>query len=384
MHIAFLTPEYPHPITSPSGGLGTSIKNVAEELVAMNIDVSVLVYGQEREEKIQEEGVYIYLIQKKEYLFGGWYFYRKYLENRLNTFIAEQKVDLVEAPDWTGITAFINLKCPIVIRLNGSDAYFCYLEKRKQKFKNRFFEKKALSSADEIISVSEFTGNLTLKIFNLNRSYEVIPNSIQVDKFRAEKDFKPGRILYFGTLIRKKGIIELAEIFNKIVEKNPEAELVLAGRDVVDIKEKVSTFELFKRNLSSSAISRIKYLGSLPYESIKNEIEKANVIILPSFAEALPMTWIEAMAMKKALVTSNVGWANEVIINGESGYTVNPKDHKEFATKVSLILDDNMLCVDMGEKARKRVEENFSSTIVANRNIEFYNKVISRCHRLKN
>jgi len=58
-------------------------------------------------------------------------------------------------PDWTGISAFMNLKCPIVIKCHGSDTYFCALEKRKQKFKNYFLEKKALKSADYILSVSK-------------------------------------------------------------------------------------------------------------------------------------------------------------------------------------------------------------------------------------
>ena len=46
MHIAFLTPEYPHVKTGTAGGIGTSIKNLAESLVALGHTVRILVYGQ--------------------------------------------------------------------------------------------------------------------------------------------------------------------------------------------------------------------------------------------------------------------------------------------------------------------------------------------------
>ena len=112
--------------------------------------------------------------------------------------------------------------------MNGSDAYFCALESRKQKFKNRFFENSALRSADVLVSVSRFTAEKTREIFRLKDNIEVIPNSIETDKFSgAEEVAIKNRVLYFGTLIRKKGVLELAEIFNEVIYGNSEAELFL-------------------------------------------------------------------------------------------------------------------------------------------------------------
>jgi hypothetical protein len=65
-----------------------------------------------------------------------WYQYRKFLQQYLNRVIAADKIDLIEAPDWTGITAFMKINAPLVVRFHGSDAYFCHLEHRKQKMKN--------------------------------------------------------------------------------------------------------------------------------------------------------------------------------------------------------------------------------------------------------
>ena len=108
------------------------------------------------------------------------------------------------------------------------------------------------------------------------------------------------------------------------------------------------------------------------------QIATANVVVLPSFAEALPMTWLEAMAMEKALVTSDVGWAKEVMVNGLTGFTVDPKDHQEYAGKVLKLLNDPALALKMGKAAREQVVAKFSSEVVVGRNIGFYEGILER------
>src|SRR5690606_34870048 len=129
----------------------------------------------------------------------------------------------IEAPDWTGITAFMSLKCPLIIRFNGSDSYFCRLENRPQKKKNFWFEKLALKGADHLLSVSKFTAEQTALIFDIKRKITVIPNSVDITYFNLKnRDIEPNTILYFGTIIRKKGVLELAAIFNIIIKEKPE------------------------------------------------------------------------------------------------------------------------------------------------------------------
>jgi len=88
------------------------------------------------------------------------------------------------------------------------------------------------------------------------------------------------------------------------------------------------------------------------------------------------MTWLEAMAMEKALVTSELGWAKEVMIDGLTGFTVDPKNHQEYAGKVLQLLDDPVLAEKMGKAARERVVAKFSTGVVE-RNIGFYERVVS-------
>lgn len=63
MKIAFLTPEFPHPKTGSSGGIGTSILNLSKGLVKDGHEVSVLVYGQDKDEVFIENGITYYRIK---------------------------------------------------------------------------------------------------------------------------------------------------------------------------------------------------------------------------------------------------------------------------------------------------------------------------------
>ena len=128
MHIAFLTPEYPHAKVKHSGGLGTSIKNLVVALVEKGISVTVFIYGQPQAAVFEENGVIFHLIVNKKYRFGKWFFYRKFIQNYVNSVIKKEKIDLVEAPDWTGVTAFMRFDVPLIIRFHGSDTYFCQIE----------------------------------------------------------------------------------------------------------------------------------------------------------------------------------------------------------------------------------------------------------------
>jgi glycosyltransferase involved in cell wall biosynthesis len=387
MKIAFLTPEYPHPKTGSSGGIGTSIKNLAIGLLAQGCSVRVLVYGQKEEGVFEDNGIVIQQIRNVKFKGLSWWLTRKKLERIINELYANKAIDLVEAPDWTGITSFVQpQKCPIVIRLNGSDTYFCHLDQRPVKWNNKFHERRALQKADGLLSVSQFTADLTNEVFGLHKEFTIIPNSIDVDLFDSNvngnsNDNSNGNgkdvILYFGSLIRKKGLLELPFVFNEVVQKNPEARLILIGKDVSDvITGNPSTWQMMQSQFTTEALRNTRYLGSVPYQEIKEHIKTASLCVFPTFAEALPVSWIEAMAMQKPIVASNIGWANEVIADGIEGFLVHPKDHKNYAERILELLANPKRQEDFGRAARKKVVEKFSIKVVAQQSVSFYNKVI--------
>jgi glycosyltransferase involved in cell wall biosynthesis len=397
--IAFLTPEYPHAKTGNSGGIGTSIKNLAVGLLAQGCEVRILVYGQTADAVFEDSGIVVQQIKNVKLKGLSWWLTRKKLERIINELYDTKEIDLVEAPDWTGITSFIKpKKCPVVIRLNGSDTYFCHLDQRPVKWVNKFHEKRALQNANGHISVSQFTANLTNQLFGLNKNFTIIPNAVDMSLFnnsvstetvpsepvlslprRQAGEVEAGvrGLLYFGTLIRKKGLLELPFIFNKVIAQHPTAQLMLVGRDASDIiSGNASTWAMMQELFSTKALNNVTYLGGVSYDEIKKHIEQATLCVFPTFAEALPVSWLEAMALQKPIVASNIGWATEIIEDGVDGFLVSPKDHKMYAAKIVALLEDPELQKQFGTAARKKVEQKFSMEIVARQSLAFYESLI--------
>ena len=380
MHIAFLTPEYPHSKIKHSGGLGTSIKNLVVALVEKGVKVTVFVYGQPKPEVFEENGVVFHLISNKKYRFFKWFFYRKHLQKYINSVIENEKIDLIEAPDWTGVTAFMNFTVPLVIRFHGSDTYFCHIEKRKQKFKNRLFETLAVRKAQGFIAPTKYAGEVSAALFGLHKEQvKTIHYGLDLTQFKNEhpERFEKGLILYIGTIIRKKGVLELPEIFNKVRNQLPEAKLVLIGGDSADIATgNKSTWELVQQQFHKKDLEHVSYLGKIPYIEVQDYIKKANVCVFPTYAETLGMVTIESMAMKKAVVNSNIGWAQELMEEGKSGFLVHPANHAAFAQKIATILSDAEFNAKMGNEARSYVEEYFDIHRKVTENINYYQHLI--------
>lgn len=381
MHIAFLTPEYPHPKVLHAAGLGTSVKNLVQSLVLNEVKVTVFIYGQPNAAVFEENGVIFHLIQDKKYAYLKWFWYRKYIEKYVSRVIKAKKIDLVEAPDWTGVTAFMSFNVPLVIRFHGSDTYFCHLEQRKQKWKNRLFETLAVRKAKAWIAPTKFAGELSATLFGLpKQKVKTISYGLDLSLFENEQPelFEEGLLLYIGTIIRKKGVFELPEIFKQVRAKFPAAKLVLIGGDSRDIQTgNLSTWELVKNQFDASNSEQVSYLGKIAYQEVQNYIKKAHVCIFPTYAETLGMVTIESMAMQKPVVNSNIGWANELMEDGVSGFLVHPANHSAYASKVLSLLQDKEKSKLMGLKARAFVVSKFDIQQIVLQNIMFYQKIIS-------
>lgn len=382
MKIGLITSEYPHPKVTHAAGIATSIKNLAITLVKKGVDVTVFVYHQKENKVLVEEGVEIHLIAKKTFKWFTWYRYRMLIQNYVNKIVKEKNIDLLEAPDWTGITALMRFKVPLVIRFHGSDAYFCKLDGRKQKFKNFIFERKALKMATAYIAPTTYAGEETQKLFNLDKNkIKTIHYGLQLEHFVNETPeiYNKNTILYIGTIIRKKGVLELAEIFNKVVEYNPKAQLILIGGDAPDIKTgSTSTYALVEKLFSKQAKEQANYLGKVPYSEVKQHIKKAHVCTFPSFAETLGMVTIESMALQKPVVNTSIGWAQELIDDQVNGYLVHPTNIETYAERIIKLLKDEALCLKIGKAARQKVESTFNIDNNADQNIAYYKALIQK------
>lgn len=391
MHIAFLTPEYPHARVATSAGIGTSIKNLIQGIKDVKgshtavsgreslqqTQFTIFIYGQKETSRWREDGINFHLIRHKQYRIGGFYRYRKHINSYVSRVVKEDGIDLIEAPEWTGITAFMRFSVPLVLRLHGSDTYFCDLEGRVQKKKNFFLEKKAIQQADAITSVSDFTAAQTARLFRYSKPMRVIHNAIDVHFFSPSNTSATSQsILYFGSIIRKKGVLDLATAFNNIATQNRNTQLIFLGKDVIDVKTGISTIKLIKERVGASALQQLRFVSQVPYQDVKKYISEATVVCLPSHAEAFPMTWLEAMAMEKPLVTSNIGWAPEIMVHEKTGLMVNPSKTKDLAKALAQLLTHPEKATRYGKYAREHLITHFGPKNIAEQNLEFYKKVM--------
>ena len=256
MHIAFLTSEYP-PL--PTGGIGTSIRNLSQALVAQGHRVTVLGWGHDAE--FEDHGVCIRFLGETSIPKMGWLLNRGHIQRELNHLVHDEGVDIVEAPDWCGLSAGLRPACPVVIRCHGSATYFAHLLKERVRPSVRWAEGLALQQADNVVAVSRFTAGITHRLFRLANPVGVLPNSIDIGQFNPadEDEIEEDTILYLGTLVRKKGVLDLSRIFSMVVEERPQARLWLVGRDAADKRTgSASTWALCRELLSPAARKRIE------------------------------------------------------------------------------------------------------------------------------
>ncbi|HEX8160367.1 MAG TPA: glycosyltransferase family 4 protein [Pyrinomonadaceae bacterium] len=374
MHVAFLTTEYP-PL--PSGGIGTSTRNLARALAARGDRATVLVAG--AGEAFDDGGVRVRFNGETNVPKVGWVWDARRAQRELNRMIRRDGVDVVEAHDWCGPSAGLRLDRPLSVRCHGAATYFAHLLDERVRPSVRWTETLALRQADDVVAVSRFTAEVTRRLFRLRPEVGVIPNGIDAAQFApAEREeVGPETILHFGTLARKKGVLDLCRIFSRVAERRPRARLLFVGRDAPDERTGArSTEALCRASLSTTARERVEFLGAQPHDRVQEHVRRAALCVFPSYAEAFPLAWLEAMACAKAVVAYDTGWAREVFVDGESGVLVPAGDAEEFARTVEELLSDEDARLRLGRAARARVLARFTSETVARQSVERYEQLL--------
>ena len=378
-HIAYITSEYPHPSTPPAGGIGSFIKMMATSLVKNGYQVTIFLCLSSSDRIWYDEDIRIVAIKGVSRSRFSPIKDRFKIRTRVKKHIVTDHIDLIEAPDWEGLHAFFNFKIPVVTRIHGSVTYFNHLQGISKPRLLYYLEKMAINRSRKVIAVSEFSGKLTESVFEFPcLNFEVVYNGIDIEAFNTlfQNATESQNILYFGTLVRKKGMMALAHIFNILHTINPNATLTLVGKDAVDFIEKKSTWEVMKSILTPSALQNVHYKGVVPYEEMSQMISQSAICVFPSFAEAFPISWLEAMAMEKPIVASSIGWANESIEDTKSGLLEYPDKYQAFAQKINRLLTDTSYALRLGRNAKQRVIDFFDQKKLVVQNINVYKNVI--------
>jgi glycosyltransferase involved in cell wall biosynthesis len=129
--------------------------------------------------------------------------------------------------------------------------------------------------------------------------------------------------------------------------------------------------------LSLRARARVEYLGVRPYAEVQDYVRQAAVCVFPSYAEAMPLSWLEAMACVKPVVAYDIGWASEVVAHERTGLLVPLGDVEKLSAAIVRLLCDGALRNHFGAAGRRQVEAKFSAQAVAKQSVAWYRNVIN-------
>ena len=162
------------------------------------------------------------------------------------------------------------------------------------------------------------------------------------------------RLVCVGRLNEQKGQLLLIEAANRLAGKGIEFELVLAGDGEMraDVEALIEKFGLSKH---------VRITGWISGEQVRNEILAARGLVLPSFAEGLPVVVMEAMALHRPVLTTYVAGIPELVTPGENGWLVPAGSLEDLASAMEDLLNcSSDELARMGEAAHRRALERHS------------------------
>ncbi len=376
MHIVYLTSEYPKTGLN-GGGIGSVVAFLGRQLVKRGHSISVVGINNMPEDSFENDnGVQVYRLARSTWKIGKFYDHTKRTLRKINKIAESEKVDIVEGSELNFAFFPKRTSYKKIIRLHGGHHFFAIELDKKPSLWKGFQEKKSFKKADGYIAVSDYVGSQTQKHLNLIFPYQTIHNSVDTEIFSPSDTSLVERntLLFVGTVCEKKGVRQLVQAFPLIRKQIPSVKLKIVGRDwkKPDGSSYISYLKLF---ISPADEDAIIIVGPVPHAHISKLMEQTDVCVFPSHMESMPIAWLEALAMGKKVVASNIGPGKEAIIQNQTGILVNPFKPNEIANgAIKILKDENADAI--GIAARKDVSIRFNVEKIIGENISYYMDII--------
>jgi glycosyltransferase involved in cell wall biosynthesis len=191
---------------------------------------------------------------------------------------------------------------------------------------------------------------------------------------RARYGLPPGAptAVFFGRLLRSKGLTDLVDAFAIVRERRPDARLVIAGPPPRRAEEGEVEAAVRARGLEDVVAVDARYL---PNEEVRPLMELASVVVLPYTSATQSGVLHVAYACGRPVVATRVGGLPEVVEEGRTGRLVPPQAPAALADAIVAMLDDPEGAARMGERARHLAETRFSWGSVAREVLAIYREL---------
>ena len=235
----------------------------------------------------------------------------------------------------------------------------------------------SINQSNGVTAVSNYLKDETYKNFNISKDIEVIPNFVDIDRFKKsdKSHFRKAicpegeKIMVHVSNFRKvKRVTDVVEAFKRVRDNNIDAKLLLVG----DGPER-QTAEQKCRELKVCKDTR--FLGK--QEKVEEILSISDLFMMPSGSETFGLAALEAMSCSVPVISSDIGGLPELNIHGETGYLCKLGDVDAMGAFASELLSDEKKHKIFADNARKRAESFVLDKVVAQYE-DYYKQVQSK------
>lgn len=234
--------------------------------------------------------------------------------------------------------------------------------------------KKWIHKLDGKIAVSEPAMEYVSKYFP--GDYAIIPNGVDSKHFSPDvppiEEFSDGKlnILFVGRLEKRKGLDYLLEAYKQIKPEFPDSRLIVVGPGK-------RLGRKYERRVMRDRLKDVVVIGYAAYRDLPRYYQTADIVCCPATGrESFGIVLLEAMAVGKPIVASNIQGYNNVVTHGAEGLLVPPKNVEKLAQALTSLMTDGALRQQMGNEGRlKAVQYDWEN--VAHRVLDYYVSVLN-------
>lgn len=306
-----------------------------------------------------------------------WILKQIYLPIKLFIVFLTNKIDIfhLNAPlnklsiirDFTLLLIAKLLRKKVLLHLHGG----VYLTKIPENKLLLNFLKFYLKLGNKIITLSEYEKELVSSNYNISLKNIYSLQNCVIPLENIEKDYKEMvRVIFLGRIVKEKGINEIIFAMKKLYEKRKDFEFYVYGTGPLEYK--------INDELSISMKNNFQFKGIVFGKNKDQALIDADIFILPSYFEGLPISLLEAMNGENICIASNVGSISTVIENNTNGFIIKEKNSEELLLK----LDESISLIKNGDRriainAKKTILEKYNSDIYSKKLKEIYIEVLS-------
>ncbi len=206
--------------------------------------------------------------------------------------------------------------------------------------------------------------------------YNIIPNGIDLDHFSPDippiDEFSDGKvnILFVGRLEKRKGANYLLKAYQRVKQEIPDSRLIIVGPGT-RLRKK------YEKQVMRSGLKDVVFVGYAAYDELPRYYKTADVFCAPATGwESFGIVLLEAMAVGKPVVASDIGGYASIVTHGVDGLLVPPKDEEVLAQALISLMTDESLRQQMGARGRVKALE-YSWENIAQKILNYYVRVLS-------